>query len=470
MSQKRTTSSWAGPAAAFLLVTALCRLFIGERLIDDAYITAAVARSMATAGVWGPTVHETAHTATSPLAVLALLPFELMRVPLPWSAAIVHGAGAAILAAGLRLGGTGPAVAVAGATALPFLPLTASSAGMDVILAVPLAVLMVAAAARGRPVAALVAMALLPLARPDAVIVAPIAAVLLWRARGFATAAKVSAAAAVPSLLWMLIGWFFLGGLVPDTFLIKTGQHWEGVDFGTGLAFLAGIFPVAWIGVAAAATGVAALARRSAVGIALLVAGAAHFAAYAALGVPPYHWYYVPSLGLLAAAGLIGLEELRARAGAAVHGVFGALGLIACAAAAPGFPPVTTNWASSAEMLDAAEDLRGVVGDRTVRVTGEIGAFAYGCGCRLIDEFTSQSAVNASFRGREAAGGAAAAIIGFSTMWRNGGDPPEADLVLVSNPVPGRPILWAWEFRSPYREHSTTYFLQPNRDGAPSQS
>ncbi len=116
-------------------------------------------------------------------------------------------------------------------------------------------------------------------------------------------------------LPWYLFSWVYLGSLVPDTLLIKKGQEaWAGVSFSTGLtAYYLRRFPIstassfAMLPVVGLVWGRATPLVRT-VGALVVSYGVLHYAGYAALRVPPYHWYYAPlvlasvMLGALGAA------------------------------------------------------------------------------------------------------------------------------------------------------------------------
>jgi hypothetical protein len=53
------------------------------------------------------------------------------------------------------------------------------------------------------------------------------------------------------------------------------------------------------------------------------------------------------------------------------------------------FAPITTNWESSAEAEDMARAFGDIVGNDTVEFHGEIGAFAYFCDCKVVDDWGS---------------------------------------------------------------------------------
>jgi hypothetical protein len=116
------------------------------------------------------------------------------------------------------------------------------------------------------------------------------------------------------------------------------------------------------------------------------------------LGVPPYHWYYAPSLVVLSLFFVIALSALPRAAGPigwkwapAVVALPLVLQLLATYGRGLRWDnaPITTNWATPAEYERIGIELRRAAGDRPVIVPAEVGALSYFCDCAVVNEFSS---------------------------------------------------------------------------------
>ena len=414
----------AGGAA---VVAALCFLLVRASLIDDAYITLSYARNLAEEFHWGLTPFRTANSATSPLNVLVLgLAAFVVRDPV-WGLGVVFVVLTALQALGLaRLArrldlSRGAAVA---ATALLLLsPLFLAIVGMEMTLALTLAVWATVAAAEHRPVLFGALAAALVLTRVD---LAVIPLVLLLSSRGLLRRTHVVLGTALlVAAPWYVFSWVALGALVPDTLVIKTVSTgaWGPWDFANGWQLYLERYPAATVLAALPAlAGLLALlvwpfVRRSPrwVGLGPVVAlgagGVLHAVAYSLLAPPPFHWYYAPSVGALTVtAAFLGAAAAGRRTAAsatspaparrrpvALLAAGGAAALLlvdAAFAVQRGLPwemtPITTNWATAEQYLAMGEDLHAEIGDDVVRSPGEIGTLAYACRCDIVDPFSDR--------------------------------------------------------------------------------
>jgi hypothetical protein len=130
--------------------------------------------------------------------------------------------------------------------------------------------------------------------------------------------------------------------------------------------------------------------------------GLLHYAAYAAMRVPPYHWYYVPQvvcvvlLGALALAVLAREATARLQRGLSLALILLALGIpslgMLVLVAQRGVPLrealVHTNWATPAQYRAIGEWLKANHREATgvLQNPGEIGTLAYYCDCILLDD------------------------------------------------------------------------------------
>jgi len=427
----------AATTAATLLALLAYAAAFRATWIDDAYIQLRYARTLLESGTWGFYAGYPANTATSPLNVLLLaaagLPLGSVERGLTLLTALEL---AALLWLLLRLGRRlfgGRFFGGFAFVAIAANPLVLSTIGME---SLPYALLLVAAVAwfveqRWLPLA--VTLGLLTLARPDGVlllaVMLPLAAAPLRR-KGLMLLAYGATIAP-----WFLFSWFALGSFVPDTLLIKTGQSWGAASFADGLAVYLHHYPLETLG----SLWLLPLclfplwqAPPAVVKLVTVVTAYAllHFALYAALDVPPYHWYYVhhliPML-LVAAAGagyrLGRLPPRLARLAAPAALLAPTAGLLLLAGQ-DGFPfteaPINTNWATSRQYAAIAEwlDANLPPGD-AVAVYGEIGTVAFFSDRYLVNEFSDMSVADGLIaQARAEAGPTTSRLLDLNFRWR----------------------------------------------------
>ncbi len=449
-------------------------------LIDDAHITLSYARNLATDLHWGLIPTEPANSATSPLNVLLLgIATALLRlsggVHPVWGLGVVFVGSAVALAWGwsrvaatLRLPLPVP---ILGVTLVLLNPLVLSSAGLEVLLIPAVLVGMLATAVQSHPMAFGVLSGLAVLTRLDLVVfVLPLALASpnvrhhWWRAAGTAVAV---------SLPWFAWSWWFLGSAIPDTFAIKTVQRSFGPwTFANGPLDLLERYPLetvvafvpALLGLVALLFWTVAgplrwsLALRELVpAVALGAAGAVYYAVYAQLGVPPYQWYYVPSLAALSTS-LCVLVGAALRGGPVVRRVVAApvLAVVAClvvgnlVADVRGgvpwrMPLIFGNWATPSHYERVGRELGERVGTGTVISPGEIGTLAYFCECSIVDAFADQGRVVPLIEERMAAAGpVVAGMLKLNYLRLDRDQPPRpAEYRLIWEPGPAtHPEEW----------------------------
>ena len=395
---------------------------IRNGLTDDAYITLDYARNLTFHGHWGIIEEEVANSATSPLNVIVLAAFTaVLRQPV-LALGVVFVLANVVFAYALHESAEhsrlSPFSGVL-ATLLLTNPLLLSTVGLEMTLAAALLGLLLLATVRQRRVFFGVVVGLLALTRLDLgvfVLLVLIGRPSLWRQWW-----KWVLPACLVGLPWFVFSWFALGSAVPDSLVMKQLQdHWGDYSFANGLDLYYSVYPVATVAsVSAAALGlvalpiwlVARLSRRA--GPRNLhpwalfgIGGAAHFYVYTLLGVPPYHWYYAPSvIGLtIFLAGAIGAVVsaytatrltrpllVAAVAVAAGLGVLGAQGRFLVEYGAPWHrAAIMANWAPPGDYARIGGMVGEIVGDSTVRSPGEIGVLAYFCDCTVVDGFSDR--------------------------------------------------------------------------------
>ena len=417
----RIRTAVTGPTAALAAATAIGATFIywlvHLSLIDDAYITLTYARTLAEHGEWGMLPGHEANSATSPLHVLLLGGLTAIVGDPVVALGVLYVLTCVALALGLRgLGGTlglGYRVAVLGTPLLVASPLLASTIGLETMLVVTALTYLTWACARGDATMAGLACGVLLWLRLDTVVVVAIlvlATPSLWRRliRVVALAAGVVG----PGLLF---SWLVLGSAIPDTLIIKQGGSWG--DFLTAMttryysknpSAAIVVLVVAAVGLLATLTWPAwrrrGVAAGSSVVPALAVAGAAYFGLIWSLDVPPFFWYYAPTLAALTLTAVIGLAtfsgpRFRGYARAAAVTIGAALLVMTVipwgTRASEHVPlremPIHANWAHPDEYAEIGRELHDIVGDTPVHGPGEVGTLAYFCECTIVDRFTDRA-------------------------------------------------------------------------------
>lgn len=273
--------------------------------LDDSFIVLRIGRNLAGGLGWGFNPGERMNSSTSVLnpllAAVAHLMFPRHAILLMHLCDDVLFIGAALLLFFLvRDRGGELSAAVAGAAVL-FDPLLRSTYGLETPIYIFLALLSLYLYERRSRFGG-IALGLLALARPDGLILA----LVLLAAGSYETRkapwrdAVLFAAVLAP---WLIFSWLYFGSVLPETFSAKMAQGVSGFWKGETL-FVPGLFhnfslsypgiarklaaavlflPGAWI------MAKASWPRRIMLWALLILA------AYYALGVPGYHWYYAPA-------------------------------------------------------------------------------------------------------------------------------------------------------------------------------
>lgn len=405
-------------AAGGALLGALLFLAAYRGMPDDSYITLDYARNVAELGHWGLTPYRDANSATSPLNVwllaagivvtgrpvvaVGLVLVATTALTAVWAAGLAHAVGRRrAVVAGLVVG------------LVVTSPIFASVLGMEAFLAAALLVGVARYGVERRTVPAGVVAGFAVLTRPDLALPSLVVLAVLFLApapRRWGGLARALGTAAAVALPWHVWSWFALGSFVPDSLVIKMGQSPpEGEAFGDGPVFLYERWPLAALlvgavvvaGLVALVIAAVALARgrgqlADRVVVACGLAGLSHYAAYAALGVAPYTWYYSPSVALLSVCAALGAAgHVVARRGA-VTGLVLLVGVSAGVQIAPGVPwtaPIIFgNWTTADQYLAVGRELGAALPPGTsVQATGEIGLLAYACECDIVDGFADQA-------------------------------------------------------------------------------
>ena len=434
-----TTASrkWSGAVLAVLAGAALpvwlyLQLF-SEALIDDTFITLQYARTLRDHGDWGFFPWEVTNTATSPLNVMLTAATGLVVPDLIQAALLLATIEALILLGTLLLlsrhiSGTYSFGAIS-FLAIMLNPLLISTLGLEPLLYTTLLMACIYAFIIWRHTTLAILLALLTLTRPDGFLLFPImlgAVLAAHRGKGPAsTQAAGDRRSSIRPLLriaarfcgvyllclapWYLFSWIYLGSLVPNTLLIKREQGtWECYNFLNGVLFYYQKYPRE-VPLALLLAPFALLCLRLKNHKAAVVAGilflfsSLYFAGYVILGVPPYHWYFVPVVIPWSVLGILGLTSLVDREGPArSQAVRVGLYTLSCIVALAGIlafagdrklplvqSPIHTNWATHNRYREIGLWLRdNVDAQANIQLWGEIGTVAYYSERRLVDVFS----------------------------------------------------------------------------------
>ena len=400
-----------------------------DALIDDVFITLGYARNLAEHGEWGILPGIPANTATSVLNVLVLGAVTMVvRDPMAalW---LVTALNAAALAVGLlRLGslwGVGRWLAYVGAPLLLLNPLLVSSIGMETMLTVTLLVWLLERAQAGSVAGFGWLSGLAVLLRADLVVVVAVVWMLhpgLRQPTWLRPTTAIAWRAALLCTPWFLWSWIHFGSAIPDTLALKQRQTWSSFPLGwwaryhprypeatEAVTIIAGLGVVACVALPL----LARIADRSPVlSIAAApLAGAAYFALFWVLDVPPYFWYYGLTLaGLtLVLAWAVGVLAHRDQGDPLIARWKLVGGVAAAAMAIPGAyvmadllsdhaplreAPIHGNWALTPQYKQIGLDLRQRLGnDVVIRSSGEFGTIQYYCECVVLDRFSDRSLI-----------------------------------------------------------------------------
>ena len=387
--------------------------FFENALIDDAFIAMQYARTLAEGGTWGFFPDHAANSVTSPLHVILLtciawlttstidavkcftlinflcLFFLLYRISIKslntWICGIVS------------------------FIAIVCNPLLLSTIGLEGILFTTLLVASIDFYIEARWQLLALSTGLLTITRPDGILCFSVFLVVVPTMK---LRFKFIALYILCLIPWYLFSWIYLGSLVPDTLFIKTFQkswgrwqffngillYYEKYPLETLLSFL--FFPLLFLFVNSR------LKKLRKTGIVIGTVGLGYFVSYSLLGIPPYHWYYIPQVIVIILGGAFALTEsyyscihpwrkkllysvIVAYIAVPVVGMFHIL-------ERDGFylkeAPIHTNWATHGQYKEVGLRLRELShAGGTFYFSGEIGTLAFYCRCYLLgDSFSDR--------------------------------------------------------------------------------
>ncbi|MEB3166149.1 MAG: hypothetical protein VKO65_05700 [Cyanobacteriota bacterium] len=380
------------------------------KYIDDAYITLAYARTLAEHGVWGTHPSAMSNAATSPISVI--LEACLIRIGWDptWAIWLLNVATTLVLAFAINtihknLGNRNTTDNLLTTALIATSPLIASTLGLETYLYGTLYTLAIACYLSGRLAGSMAIISLLPLARPDGLIPSAVMLALLLRKRP--SLIKPLYLFMLIPLTWLLFSWLHLGSLLPDTLFIKqTEKSWGRFSFANGLlaylkvypvAVLASLAPVGLLSIVDIRT-IKKTGPTAAFLITALLPAALVSVAYAALSVPPYHWYYgFPLFMTVLAASVLSLSGhgWRRKLALGTHGlVVGASSVISMDSLhTRNSTPITTNWGTVPEYRQIALDTNKALKGKNFKLQGELGIIQFYSQGIAINEFSDRRVI-----------------------------------------------------------------------------
>jgi hypothetical protein len=307
---------------------------------------------------------------------------------------------------------------------------------------------------------------LLTLARPDGSLLFMILAIpVLIKPAPIKTKVSFLGIYATAVIPWHLFSWLHLGSFVPDTFIIKTSQgSWgRNISFSTGIwdlylerypfaiGFSLLLLPFVFFAFSRTSRRVFRLSTISAAFAVI------HYLAYAAIKVPPYHWYYAPFvLGIVVAGstGVIFISQRFRRIRFVCYGI--PLANVIAIIAMNGFPvreaPIHSNWATHEQYKTAGEWIRQNTKPHDIfLMQGEIGTLAYYSDRALLNNFSDANQLQRMIQRRlDKSGGLRRKLYEWNFQWRKPPQPYDrAELVVQHLPYPhplrsNRYVLQSW--------------------------
>jgi hypothetical protein len=484
-------SERAGPIAAvagvFLAFLAYGVSFAG-RYTDDTYITLVYARNLIERHVWGFLPGRVSNTATSPLNVLFEAAFGWVFHSMVGGLVVYTAVLFTVLATLLwrlsrHLFGS-VVFGVLATVAFALNPLLFSTIGLESLLLTVVVVAALTCLAFRRWMLLALMCGLAALTRADGALLAVVMVVVVLFAHAQSSRQRLARLGGfvgivlLVTLPWYGYAWLRLGGIIPDTLLIKRNQSafWEGRSFADGMILYWHAYPLAVVG-SFLLLPLGALLLRGAsrrvrvVAGAVLAYGALHFVGYAALGVPPYHWYYTPEMLVTVLLGSLGVAAWLQTRPSSLRWAVPALACLLLVPALgvvrvpPAELPLQSNWGTAVQYREVGEWLRAnTPPDAVIRMVGEGGTVSFYAHRTMVNEFTDlDTATRLIHNSADARHPATAALIRFDVRYRPHPPPlPPARYRLSWGSTPPRSarIIKVWKLGTRWRPTATCYLLR----------
>jgi hypothetical protein len=385
-----------------------CAMLQGQ-YIDDSYITLSYVKTLTDYHVWGMAANHLSNAATSALNVILLSALATI-VRSPTGALYIFNVALIFLTyfllrrigSLLKASSNWPLVA----TVLLFSnPLLISTLGLESYLFLVVLLGICISFTEQRYALTGLLVGLLYMTRPEGAFAGVIVVVTLLRGKNWRGLVFIVPAAAI-ILMWSIVSWKYLGSIVPDTFFIKRSQaSWGGYNFFNGIFLYLFAYPVAtflsfFLAAAIALNTGNRDYRRNSIVYFLAIFTAAHFVAYSAMGVPPYHWYYAPEAALATLIGSLALST-RLRDNARIHSVVFYsiaainLAIVFMTTALTHHVPIQTNWGTVTEYKEIAQWINSNIESKTILLKGELGVIQYYTDADMINDFSDRKFIPA---------------------------------------------------------------------------
>jgi len=378
-------------------------------LIDDTFITLSYASTLRTYVEWGFYHGWISNTATSPLNVILISLFHV-GIPDIISAALFL---TAVEAFGIvhlllkisRMQFQNTLFAVIASLCILLNPLLLSTIGLESILFCCIFTYSLLCLIRQKPILLGISLGLLTLTRPEGWLFFSLFTGY-YILQQITRKAKMQVFYRVTITYWVIIApwyvfsWVHLGSFVPETFFIKIHQAWGG-NIASGIPVYFEKYPIETVvSFVSVLFAIAFFQKTTGVFRYLLpFCAIAYFLCYLALGVPPYHWYYVPILYPIILLGSYGFsafahnQPLRKRfvAIGLTIPLFGFATVLSCR---HDIPPddafIHSNWGNQTQYKAIAQWLSdSIATTQPIILQGEVGTIAFYCNHRMYNYFTS---------------------------------------------------------------------------------
>ncbi len=413
---KITLQKHLKPTIICLGLLVIIRVYLGlfqNAFIDDAFITFQYARNLRDHLTWGFFPGVTTNTATSPLNVIltALMGvvFKDFVEAAVWLATLEVTALSVLLLRLSKRMTNNLGFGIVGIFLTLGNPLLISTFGLETLLFGLLVVLSLYLFENQRWLGLALSLAALVLTRPDGLLLF----VIMF---GFTIRKKIAFTEKIRFLIlfvvtlmpWYLFSWIQLGSLLPDTFLLKVNQNWQGLHYVFGIGLYLFKYPLATIlALIAVPLGILGMiTKRKEIPPtirALFWFGVSYFCAYSLLRVPPYHWYYTPVAVSINLVGIwiftqwfqprrfFGEQNLNRKTVLPVASVILSLSLVGFLILQEPLQemPIHSNWATQQQYQEIGNWLKNNLDPSAkIKLNGEIGTLAFYSERVLIDMFS----------------------------------------------------------------------------------
>jgi hypothetical protein len=362
--------------------------------IDDVYITLKYVDNLINNNEWGMYPDIPANSATSPGNVLVLYFFTLLVTDSEASIIIYNFSLMALMIfVFYRIDKKNSNKLFLTYFAVPLLilnPFLFSSLGLESLSIVSFFSLLILLLMQNKILTSGFLLGILYLFRPDSII---LALPFVFTQRKLINIFKIIIMAFFTILPWISYSIIKFGSIFPDTLIIKRIQSsWGSFNFGNGLMLYFDKYPLEMTVLILSFSFLFSLfftlnfkkrIRFYKLPLQLFIGSTTHFLFYYKLGVPPYHWYYVPSLSALMLCILFLYITSRSNKKEIFFISFNIIWIVSIIlvflkAYNLNEMPIHTNWLNRNDYLKVAHIIDSVVEDKQkIAMDYEIGTISY---------------------------------------------------------------------------------------------